>query len=519
MIRSAFGKVALLALTTAIAGVTMAGCSSDIDSKKTPVADGKHGEAGLNLQPVSGVTIDTVTYTVTQGAGGAVVKTGNLAVPGTGADFSFGVPLPVGTDYHLSLSATSVDGKVTCVGGLPAGFNIVANQTIDITPKLTCTDITTGQPIVLVDVINTACPDLSFDYVVATPKSAKLGSNISLLASAVSASGKTISYSWTTSAPLGAITPPTSKTPSLACTTPGALVTVTVTAANGECTNTLSTKVSCVNAACGDGVIVAPETCDTGANGGTPDPTCPADCTRPVCGDGSVEAPETCEPGNTALCGANCQARVEACGDTFIGPTEVCDGTTFPAGTAPGSQCTNNCHTITPPVVTAVCGDGTKNGSEICDPPFSANNCGDLHAGSAAGATAACDVIETGACTTCVAAAGVGDFDCGTLTGNAAAGPGAGQSRSSLCYKLLDCIYDTNCGAADSFDCYCGTSGAACQTGGANGKCRAEIEASLESTAFGDIGTRLGDPGFAGGTAVVRVDGSRDTCGTVCGSK
>ncbi len=512
MIRSAFGKVALLALTTAIAGVSLVGCSGDIDGTKTPV-EGKQGQAGLNLQPVSGVTIDTVTYTVTQGAGGAVVKTGNLSVLGTGADFSFGVPLPVGTDYHLSLSATSVDGKVTCVGGLPAGFNIVANQTIDITPTLTCTDITTGQPIVLVDVVNTACPDLSFDYVVATPKSAKLGSAIGLLSNAVSASGKPVTYSWTTSAPLGAITPPTSKTPSLACTTAGALVTVTVTASNGECTKSLSTKVSCVNAACGDGVVVAPETCDTALS-----PTCPADCTLPVCGDNNIELPETCEPGNTAACGANCQARVEACGDGFISGTEVCDGTIFPAGTAPGSTCDNNCHTITPGAPALTCQGVTVPGPVVCDPPFSANNCGGLTAGSPAGATPACGEIESAACSTCVTTAGLGSFDCATLTGNAAAGPAAGQSLKSLCYKVLDCMYDTNCAAADPVDCYCGNSGTACQTGGGNGKCRAEIEASLETTLFGDIGARIGDPSFAGGTAVVRLDGARAACGTTCGT-
>ncbi len=511
MIRSAFGKVALLTLTTAIAGLSVAGCSGDIDSKKSPV-DGKQGQAGLNLQPVSGVTVDTVTYTVTQGVGGAVVKTGNLAVPGTGVDFSFGVPLPVGTDYHLSLSATSVDGKVTCVGGLPAGFNIIANETIDITPTLTCTDITTGQPIVLVDVVNTACPDLTFDYVVATPKSAKLGSAINLLTNAVSASAKPVTYSWVTSAPLGAITPPTSKTPSLACTTAGDLVTVTVTASNGECTKSLSTKVSCVNAACGNGVIDAGETCDTALS-----PTCPSDCTLPVCGDGNTEAPETCEPGNTAACGANCQARVPACGDGFINGTEVCDGTVFPAGTAAGSTCANACQTITPPVMAGVCGDSVVGAGETCDPPFT-SNCGGVQANALAGASPACTAIESAACGACVDTAGLGAFDCATLTGNAAAGPAAGQPLKNLCYKLLDCMYDTKCAAADPVDCYCGTSGTACQTGGGNGKCKAEIEASLETTLFGDIGARIGDPSTAGGTAVVRLDGARSACGATCGT-
>src|SRR6185369_3470707 len=304
VIRSAFGKVALLALTTAVAGLSVAGCSSDISSNKPgeSVADGKQGSVGLNLQPVSGVTINTVTYTVTVGntPGATVVKTGSIPVPGTGKDFSFGVPLPKGTGYYLSLTADSVDGKVTCAGGF-GPFDIAANTSVDITPTLTCTDITTGQPIVLVDVVTTACPDISFDYVVATPKSATVGSTIGLLSNAVSASGKTLIYEWALATPAtSTIAPPTAKDATLTCAAGGTGVLVTVTAKNGECQKSISTKVSCVNALCGNGVVdtAAGETCDTALS-----PTCPADCNQ-QCGDGTVEGTETCEPPNTATCTA-----------------------------------------------------------------------------------------------------------------------------------------------------------------------------------------------------------------------
>jgi hypothetical protein len=509
--------VALLALTTAIAGLSVAGCSSDITSDKggkDGVSDGKQGSVGLNLQPVSGVTINVVNYTVTQGnaPGAAVVKTGNLPVPGTGKDFSFGVPLPKGTGYYLNLTADSVDGKVTCAGGF-GPFDIAANTSVDITPTLTCTDITTGQPIVLVDVVTTACPDISFDYVVATPKSADVGSSISLLSNAVSGSGKTLTYQWTIgTAATGTITPPTAKDASLACNAQKSGELITITASNGECSKSITTKVSCVDVKCGNGVVDPGETCDKALS-----PTCPADCTQ-VCGDGSVEGTETCEPPNTAACSATCGPRDQVCGDGFITGTEACDGTVFPTGTATGSTCSSDCLTITPPVVAAMCNNSVVEAGELCDPPFSANNCGGLTAGSPAGATAACTAIESAACTTCVEGAGLGAFDCSTLTGNAAAGPASGQPLKALCYKLLDCMYDTNCAAADPVDCYCGNSGAACQTGGANGKCRAEIEASLETTAFADVGARIGDPSFAGGVAVVRVDSARSACGSTCGT-
>ncbi len=165
------------------------------------------------------------------------------------------------------------------------------------------------------------------------------------------------------------------------------------------------------------------------------------------------------------------------------------------------------------------CGNSIPEGAEVCDPPFSENNCGGLHANYKPGATPACGEIESNVCLACVMAAGVSDFDCANETGNAAAGPAAGQPLKALCYKVLDCIYDTKCAATDSFDCYCGTSGAACQTGGGNGLCRTELEAALESTAFGDVGSRFGDPSYAGGVAIVRVDGARDMCDATCGTE
>lgn len=113
---------------------------------------------------------------------------------------------------------------------------------------------------------------------------------------------------------------------------------------------------------------------------------------------------------------------------------------------------------------------------------------------------------------------GLDAFDCAKEMGNALDGPAAGQSRKSLCYKLLDCVYDTKCAAGESIDCYCGSSGLACQTGAANGACRAELEAGLESTAFADIAARLGDPAYAGGVAIVRVDAAKSNCGAVCGT-
>ncbi len=514
------GKL-FLGFAAAIVGLVVQGCSSKLerrDADADALDDHRQGSIGLNLQPVSGVTIGVVSYTVasSNAPGAPVIKAGNLLVPGTGGDFSFGVPLPTGSGYFLSLSADSVDGKVNCVGGF-GPFDIAANATVDVTPTLTCTDITTGQSLVLVDVTTTACPDISFDYVVASPKTARFGQSIALLSNAVSRAGKPLTYQWTFDDAVFPLTiaPPTAKNATLTCRRGASNVVLTVSASNGECSESISTKVSCSDARCGNGFLDPGENCDTAL---TTD--CPEDCTFTYCGDGVIEFPEVCEPPNTPTCSRTCGFSEVTCGDGFITGSEPCDIAAVPTGAPLGTECrlspTGQCVVVFRDAL--ICGDGFVVPGEDCDPPFSVPNCGGPRADVSPGATKACQYIESAACISCVNSAGLGYFDCANLTGVALAGPGAGRPLKTLCYDFLDCMYDTNCAAADLVDCYCGTSGTACQTGGGNGKCRAEIEASLETTLFGDIGARIGDPIFAGGVAVVRVDGSRDACGAVCGT-
>jgi hypothetical protein len=504
VIRTAFGKVALLALTTAMAAGAVVGCSGDVTDKPASggvVADGKHGQVGLNLVPVSGVTINVVSYKVTQGAGGAVVKSGNLPVPGTASEFSFGVPLPVGTGYVLSLEAVSTDGKVTCAGG--AGpFNVTANQTIDITPTLTCTDITTGQTASTVEVTTSACPDISFDYVIATPKGTDVGKSISLLSNATSASSATLKYSWKlATASVGTFSNPLIKDTSLHCDAQGDNVKVTVTADNGECTKSLSTTVSCANVLCGNGVLDAGETCDKAL-----DPACPADCTA-QCGDGVVEYHETCEPPNTAACKADCTARPASCSDGFVTPPEACDPTATPNGAPAGATCNADC-TVSQP---ASCGDGIVTAPETCDNPGGDNyaiaNCGDSWG---AGSKNDCQVITSASCASCEAGS-----ECAELTDPAILSTAA---RKELFWKTLDCVRDTGCATGLALDCYCGTvSSAQCDAGNGNGVCKSIIEASLETTNPTEIVNRFSNPTLGGGLALALIACDKNNCVSQCG--
>ncbi len=126
---------------------------------------------------------------------------------------------------------------------------------------------------------------------------------------------------------------------------------------------------------------------------------------------------------------------------------------------------------------------------------------------------------ESEACKSCVAEAGLAEFDCDKQTGNAKAGPAAGVSRKQLCTDLLDCLYATKCAASDPVDCYCGNSGEACQKGEGNGVCRQQVERALETKDYSVIAVHYSDPQLAGGVAMTRMDAARAKCGQLCGSR
>ncbi len=322
--KSLIGKLGMLALLATAAGGVVAGCSSS----QTPgngtakSVEGPQGSVGLSLVPVSGITLNTVHYIVTNSATPAVtVAEGDLPTPGTAKDFTFGLSLPVGTGYTISLSAASAEtgDDITC-GGSFGPFAVTPNSSTNFTLTLTCHDNTNGQVVGGVAVTTDACPKIVFDYVVATPASANVGSTLAVASQAHDLDGKTVTYSWKIATPaVGSFSPTTGATSTLTCAQQGLGTVVTVTANNGECTKDLTTTVSCKSLLCGNGVIDPGETCDTAL----PAP-CPSNCMF-TCGNGIVEPPaEACDPPNTATCGATCQIRVPACGDGFINGTEKC---------------------------------------------------------------------------------------------------------------------------------------------------------------------------------------------------
>ena len=517
MNQSFVGKFAIVSLVVSALG---AGCSGfDAGTAHQVGREAPSGNVGLTLVPVSGVTLNSVQYVVTNSATPPVTfSTGDLPTPGTAKDFSFGLPLPVGTGYNISLSAASAEtgDDITCAGSY-GPFDIAPNSSKNFTLALTCKDNSSGQIIGVADVKTDACPRLVFDYAVATPSTGTIGKTISVSGRARDLDGRAVTYSWKIASPaVGTFAPLSGPSSTFTCSSPASGARVTVTASNGECIKDLATTLSCVIIdGCGNGVLDPGETCDTAIPGSK----CPPDCTA-TCGDGYVEPPlEDCDPGNTATCTSTCQTRIPTCGDGFINGSEPCDGTTFSSGTPPGSTCKADCSAIIPAPVCA-CGDGIicGNGTEQCDDAGASPTCSNT-----------CSKVSTAACTACENAG-----DCFESV-DACKGPfGVGEFNSiqqTQCFSVMTCIEKSNCldGTGSLGRCYCGTLDVgACSAapftgaGSPNGACVKEIQAGMpgvttNAAVLGGLTATSRPAGAAGQRLNCQKTANSSACLDVCG--
>ncbi len=159
-----------------------------------------------------------------------------------------------------------------------------------------------------------------------------------------------------------------------------------------------------------------------------------------------------------------------------------------------------------------VCGNNIKEAGEVCDPKFTANDCG-----------ADCKNITSADCLACENGpeACMDLVSCSTLSGNAAAGPALGTPKANLCNEVLDCVRDSGCASNGNslIHCYCGTANSTdCQVAtSANGACKTQIERGLETTTFAQISMRLKMLQYGGGFALSRIDCDQQACKAECG--
>ena len=226
-----------LALTALSAAVGLGACSKSGE----PTNDVGGLKVALAVQ--GGYTVNSVSYTVNASPGGAVVKSGTIDVSGAGANISFALELPPGTDT-ITLTATSTTG-VTFTGTSPA-FTVVSGQTVGVSVTLTNTVADAGTAPGQVDVNGTIVPGdhpPQIAFVVVSPLQIAVGGTINVSVTATDPDvGDVLSYAWTAT-PDGAFASATSDTTTFSSSTVGTK-TLKITVSDNHAPTALTASVS-----------------------------------------------------------------------------------------------------------------------------------------------------------------------------------------------------------------------------------------------------------------------------------
>src|SRR6478736_4631317 len=231
-----FSFLAAAALSTS---AVLIACSAD-RSQSVPAAETR-GDVAFELQAASGVTLNTVSYTIIGPA--SFSKSGSFDVSQSSKIGALIGPLPVGVGYTITLNANSVEGTSSCSGS--AQFDVVAHQTTPVPIGLTCHEGPRTGSVMINGALN-ICPTL--DSVGANPAEVLVGTTIALSVSAhdSDAGPVALSYRWTAAS--GSLSDANSANPTFTCLVPGS-VQLSVSASDGDplasCADTRSITVQC----------------------------------------------------------------------------------------------------------------------------------------------------------------------------------------------------------------------------------------------------------------------------------
>jgi hypothetical protein len=254
MIKSKTGS-SMTRLALAFGGfAAIAGCNVGTGANAPSVtSQDATGQVSLALQLAGGATIQSASYTIT--GPNAFSRTGSIDLSSSSTLTATIGGLPAGTGYQISLSATTSDGKGTCLGS--ASFDVIARMTRAVNVGLTCHEAPTTGSVLVKGQIN-VCPVI--DGLEAAPAEVQVGGSIALNAAAhdTDAGPSALTYAWTATG--GTLSDATVANPTLKCTTPG-MVTVSLSVSDGDpassCADTSTAMVNCTAATRAAGTYVA----------------------------------------------------------------------------------------------------------------------------------------------------------------------------------------------------------------------------------------------------------------------
>ena len=207
----------------------LAGCAPPPAGSVT----GNAGQAGLALVLAPGVMLDSAAYTVT-GPGG-LSRSGTINLTSSTMLTAIIGGLPAGTGYSVVITAMS--SGISCSGS--ATFDVLVRQTTSVTVSLRCRETPRTGSAAINERIN-LCPVV--DQLTALPAEVRVGSSLALTAAAHDGDNQPVSYQW--AAASGTFSNAAAAAPSFTCTAVGPVV-VTVTASDGDCSDSLSATITC----------------------------------------------------------------------------------------------------------------------------------------------------------------------------------------------------------------------------------------------------------------------------------
>jgi hypothetical protein len=227
----------VLFATTAVG----AGCSLPATSPGGNSAANSNGVGAVRvaLDLGSGTTLDSATYTLSSAAG-TVVQTSSIDLTNTESiDFQI-ADVPPGSGYEIAVTATG-EGGVACSGS--AGpFSVISRAITRVQINMSCYSSGADAGIVYVSGVPYLCATWNSLATVdpahpgTTGSEANVGSSVTLLATATGPDPQALTYTWTSSDPIGTFGTDqpngTSDTITFLCTAPGT-TTITLTVGDG----------------------------------------------------------------------------------------------------------------------------------------------------------------------------------------------------------------------------------------------------------------------------------------------
>jgi len=216
------------------------GCATEpVDSAQPD----NQGQLSLDVQVASGISLDTVRYTITGPV--AFSREGTIDVSHSSTVSAVIGGIPVGAGYQITLRSAISGGGGDCTG--TGTFDVQSGGTSSVTVHMTCV-LQPGTGSVLVNGTLNVCPRI--DELDATPAEVAFGSTIALQVKAVDVDHAPAGLSVQWSSTSGTIGDAAATTPGFTCSKVGpATITVAVSDGDTACATKQSIDVVCTEPA------------------------------------------------------------------------------------------------------------------------------------------------------------------------------------------------------------------------------------------------------------------------------